>query len=662
MSTRLSAALLLSVFGSPLASQQQARDTARVEPIVVSATRLPLTQGALPVAVTIITGDELRTRGITSVADALSQVTSAYVAQSGSAGAQTSLFFRGGESKYVKVLVDGVPANDPGGTYDFASLTTDNLERIEIVRGPASVIHGADAVTGVVHVITRRGQGPMRAEMDVRSGIAPRDRINGAGSVPDAMRTWDASGGVSGALTSGSYSLSVARHQSTGLYLLNNNYLNNVLSGRFLLSPAAGTHVRVSLRYTDYQFNYPTNGGGTPVDSNAYRTEDRTILGVEVERRVTSSIRTVLTLSSSVNDGGTDDALDQPGGNSFVSQDKIRRRGAELRVHLLPASVAAVTVGAQIEQQDQRSQSQGQFGTFTFNSQFRAVRRNTGSYAELVVTPRPQITATLGTRLDNNEKFGAFGTGRAGVSWRPVAATRLRATAGTAFREPAFFENYSTGFTTGNPTLEPERTFGWDVGFEQSVLTGRAAFSVTGFSQRFVNMIDYTNNAAACGYSYCNVAEARSNGVEVELEARLARALWGSAGATFLKTRVVEPGFDNTSGGLYRRNESLIRRPEQKWTTDLSYRGPGRLSAAARLLVVGERPDRDFRPFPATPVTLAAYHRVDVSAAYVLGATTAAPRNTLALRVENLENTHYENVFNFLAPRRTISVGIRSQF
>src|SRR5207253_4848828 len=139
-----------------------------------------------------IDGEELRTRGVTTVADALRDVTSAYVAQTGSQGGTTSLFLRGGESKYVKVLIDGIPANDPGGAYDFANLTTDNVERIEVVRGPASVIYGADAVTGVVNVITRRGRGAPRAEVDLRAGTSPRSETNGIRG--SALRSWDGSG------------------------------------------------------------------------------------------------------------------------------------------------------------------------------------------------------------------------------------------------------------------------------------------------------------------------------------------------------------------------------------------------------------------------------------------------------------------------------------
>jgi vitamin B12 transporter len=661
MSVRLLTASIVALVALPLAAQEQSRDTARVAPIVVSATRVPLSQSALPVAVTVITREQLELRGVTTVADALNDVTSAYVAQSGSQGAHTSLFLRGGESKYVKVLIDGVPANDPGGAFDFASVTTDNVERIEVVRGPASVIYGADAVTGVVHVITRRGLGPQRGEADVRAGTASRERIRSGGSAPGTVRTWDAVGGMSGALSSGSYSLSLARHYSTGLYQLNNRYQNNVLSGRFLLSPLQGTDVRLSLRYNDYQYNYPTDGGGNAVDSNAYRSEDRTVIGVEVERKLSSSVRSVLSLSSSVNDGGTDDAPDSPTDGSFVSQDKLRRRGAELRFHMLPTSISTFTLGAQIEQQDQRSQSQSQSSFGPFNSVFRAARRSAGTYGELMLTPSERFTATLGARYDHNERFGDFGTGRVGLSWRPLSATRFRATAGTAFREPSFFENYATGFVTGNPNLRPERTRSVDAGVEQELLAGRAHVAVTGFAQEFRDMIDYTGSTTACGYSYCNVAAAHSNGLEVEAGARVAGPFSATAGLTLLRTRVTEPGFDQTSGGLYKRDESLIRRPERNVTAELSYRGSGPLSAAARILAVGERTDRDFRPFPATPVTLPAYQRIDLGAEYALS-WIASTRPALTLRVENLTDEVYQNVFNFLAPRRTIAVGVRSSF
>jgi vitamin B12 transporter len=309
-----------------------------------------------------------------------------------------------------------------------------------------------------------------------------------------------------------------------------------------------------------------------------------------------------------------------------------------------------------MEQQDQRSQLQSQSSFGPFASAFTAARRNLGAYTEGVIAPHPRLTLTVGARVDDNEAFGQFLTGRAGASFRPLDATRLRATFGNAFREPTFTENYSTGFLVGNPGLEPERTTSWDVGVEQDLLSNRVRLSVTGFAQRFVNMIDYDPSASACGFNYCNVAEARANGIETELQARVAGPWWFVADATVLETEVVTPGYDATSGGLYKQGESLIRRPERKGTAGVSYRG-AELDASARLLVVGQREDRDFRAFPSTPVTLPAYERIDLGAEYRVTAGLA-----LSLRVENAANAYYENVFNFRTPRRTVWLGVRSVF
>src|SRR5919206_5102709 len=151
--------MLLSAFTVVVAENVcgQSPDTTKLEPVVVSASKIPQRADALPQAITVLSGDDLRARGVTRVSDALREVPGAQLVQSGSFGSLTSLFLRGGESRYTKVLIDGVAVNSAGGSFDFSHLTTDNIDRIEIVRGPASVLYGADAVTGVVQIFTRRG-------------------------------------------------------------------------------------------------------------------------------------------------------------------------------------------------------------------------------------------------------------------------------------------------------------------------------------------------------------------------------------------------------------------------------------------------------------------------------------------------------------------------
>src|SRR5690348_322558 len=129
--------VLIATVAAPAAAQRldSLRDTARIAPVVVTATSTPLSLDRVPASVTVLDGAALRAQGLTHVADALREVPGMAVVQSGSYGAPTSLFTRGAQNNYTKVLIDGVPLNDPGGTLDLGFLTLDDVERIEIVRG-----------------------------------------------------------------------------------------------------------------------------------------------------------------------------------------------------------------------------------------------------------------------------------------------------------------------------------------------------------------------------------------------------------------------------------------------------------------------------------------------------------------------------------------------
>src|SRR5216117_1865001 len=181
----------------------QGPDTVMLNPVVVTATRFPRSAAGVPAAVTVLRGVELRAQGIHTVFEALRDFPGATVVQTGSFGGQTSLFLRGGQSNYVKVLVDGVPVNQPGGSFDFANLTTENVDRIEVVRGPASVLYGSDAVTGVVQIFTRRGRGGPRATASVRAGT---------------YGTADLEAGLLGGTGPASYSVDVAQVTTNGIY------------------------------------------------------------------------------------------------------------------------------------------------------------------------------------------------------------------------------------------------------------------------------------------------------------------------------------------------------------------------------------------------------------------------------------------------------------
>src|SRR5213593_1970180 len=272
---RFPVAATLVVALAPALAGQEPTDTVMLTPVVVTATRLPTLADAVPAAVTVLTGEALRSQGIRTVAEALRAVPAAHVVVTDAYGSQTSLFVRGGNSDYVKVLIDGVPQNAPGGAYDFANLTTDNVERIEVVRGPTSVLYGSDAMTGVVQIFTRDGRGAAHGSVAVSGGTYGSNAVDA---------TFAGGGGRAG------YAVGISRFSSDGVYSINNQYRNEVLSGRVRVRPDERTDAARSSRKGAALNNFPTDGGGTVVSNNQHQLDRGPSLGLDVGRVVSARV------------------------------------------------------------------------------------------------------------------------------------------------------------------------------------------------------------------------------------------------------------------------------------------------------------------------------------------------------------------------------------
>jgi vitamin B12 transporter len=629
MHSRTTLALaLLALVPAALAAQDVARDTARAAPVVVTATRSPLAADRAPASVTVLTGAQLRREGIATVADALRQVPGLSLAQTGSYGASTSLFIRGGESKFTKVLIDGVPVNEAGGAFDFSSLTTDNLDRIEIVRGPASVLYGSDAVAGVVQLFTRRGAGPLRGELAARGG--------GFGS-------YDADGAVRGASDVVSYSLGAGKHGTNGFQAFNSGFTDNTGSGLLRVSRGA-VDAGLSLRLSDVAFHFPTNGSGQVVDSNAVHREDRLAVGLDAGTRLGSAVSVRLALASLDAHGATSDQPDSPGdstGYYYATADRSRRRSGDLRLDVGLAEAARLTVGGQIEREWQASETQSNFGATPADPH---ARRTTGVYSQLLLQPAGRSTVTLGGRLDHNERFGDFFTYRAGTSVELRPGTRLRASVGTAFREPTFLENFGSAFVIGNTALKPEHSFSVDGGVEQA-LADWGSVSATYFANSFRDLIDYRYSATQP--NYFNLARTRASGVELEGRATLPAGFHADMAATYLDARVVDPGTSVSPTAAFAPGGRLLRRPMHTLTGAAGYRS-ARGGLDLRATRVGPRDDDYFAPdFSTQRVVLPAYVLTDLAGE--LSLTPATARGTLAatFRIENLFDVRYSNIAGY---------------
>jgi vitamin B12 transporter len=510
------------------------------------------------------------------------------------------------------------------------------VDRIEIVRGPASVLYGSDAVSGVVQIFTRRGSSSPHGAVDARGGT---------------YGSYDADAAASGPGGPVRYSVDFGHHETQGIYAFNSRYRNDVGHAGLSISPWSGAELRANGRYDDAIAHFPTDFTGAPVDPNAYRTEKRTLLDAELRQRA-GVANVTLGLTSNLADDASIDPPNGPGdvGSSILTH--TLRQAADLRVALPTIAATTLTVGSTVEKQHETSPNED--------------RHNSAGYLELL-RDVGLTTAAVGARIDHSSTYGDFGTYRVTLARLLPGALRLRGTFGTAFREPSFTESFDTPFSVANPNLRPERTTSWEAGLEHDLAAGAVTLGATYFHQRFVDLIDYRFDAANPSQSdFENIALARAAGIEGEARVAPIHGVSADANYTWLDTKVLHSGFDPSPQATLVEGGPLLRRPKHSGSIGVRYAVPDGFSATARATYVGTREDRLFHGAPdfnTDAVTLHPYTKLDLSllvplarVARQLGAID------LTLRIDNATDTKYENVAGYATPARTLSVGARAAF
>jgi vitamin B12 transporter len=656
--------LLLSLFAAPsaLTAQVPTNDSAyQVAPVVVTAERMALPAGVVSGSVTVLQGDELRARGVRSLADALREVPGAAIVSSGSFGGLTSLFLRGGESDHVKVLIDGVAVNQAGGAFNFNALTLDDVERIEVVRGPASVLYGTDALAGVIQIFTRQGSGPVAYDAAVRGGSF------------GTLREEAAARGGAGRL---GWSAGASNDRTDGTYDFNNGWRNSVATGqaRFDLTPA--TALRGTVRYGNDAYHFPTDAGGVPVDRNSVSTHHATTAGLGLDHAIDPTLRVAIIASLNAESQGSrdarDDAADTTGfGYASASDANAVRQGIDARMTLTPSSVWSLVTGVEYRG-DHETRKEGyavsNFG-FGEDSSVSAPtthrRSDAGVYLQTLLQPSSAWAVSAGLRLDDDIAFGQFLSSRVGLVRHLGENTRFRGSYGTGFKTPTLEETYgNTAFSVGNPDLTPERSESWEVGAEQVLLAGRATIGVVWFDQHFRDLVQY-GFVAPGAPTYYNVAAATARGAEVTATYRPSTWISVQGSYTFLKTAITDPGFSSGAGDVFVQGEELIRRPSRQGAVEGTWLVAGRARLSAGVTYTGKRADVDFGPFPSVRKELPAYAMVDLGADVEVLGSHALGRNPLVavtLRAENLLDKRYETVVGFPGRGRTLLAGVRTHW
>jgi outer membrane cobalamin receptor len=638
--------------------------SAVTEAVVVSAAQADTPLSHAPSSTTVISADDLGRHQIDTLSDALRVVPGLSVATSGSRGALTSVFPRGGESDYTLVIVDGARVNLFGGGYDFSTLAAGDVERVEVVRGPQSALFGADAIGGVVQVISRTG-GPFRVGAAAEGGSQETWRTAASTGGGSGAWTWS---GAFDHLRSGGWN---GTPTDSGAVVENDDGQRSSGGGTLGMTTAHAT-ARVAVTAGATEHGYPGPFGSDP--NGTYPGIDLVSRGWNDWRTLAGSAtfglsRAQVRLSGAWAD--LDGRFDSPYGRS----DTETRRGSA-RAQLDAPLAGSVSVSAGTEVMGERAT--GTYITGATQQPIPVERRDVGLFGEVRVEASDRMLLTAGIRVERLQR-GRLETSpnayaprpelpedvvvspnpRLAVSWfarEPANRhgwTRLHGSVGTGIRAPDALE---IAFTD-NPELEPERSRSVDAGIEQAWLDGALVVDATAFFNRYDDLIVAVGRSFADASQYLtdNIANARARGIETSAAYRARNGLSVTAAYTWLDTAVLAvDGTDDEAPSPFRVGDPLIRRPRhQGWVGATLVRT--RWSAFTRVDVRGDVLDVDpsYGAFGGL-VTGDGFVTVRAGAALRVGSHL-----DLLLRAENLLDQRYEEAVGYPAPGRCVILGAR---
>jgi outer membrane cobalamin receptor len=645
------------------------RVSAVSEALIVTAAQVEVPLSQTADSVTVIDGADLGRRQVHTLGGALRAVPGFTVSQAGGAGTLTSLFPRGGESDYTLVLMDGVRMNGFGGGMDLSQVPIEDVDRIEVVRSPQSALYGADAIGGVVQIITRQGGSPSaRARLEAGS----RDMRQAAVSSTGAISGW-------------SWNLSADRYEDAGFTgnapasgeaVTNDDaYLGQVGAVIGWQHPG-GADVRGSARWVATDRGAPGPYGTNPVGN--FSGVDRVSRG-ETDRR-TVGLRIVQPWfgpASRVRQRIEFDVADYD--LDFVSafgDSESNTRRLHGRLQTDAAVSASIGVSGGVEWLSERARS-----TFIVAgpTQVPIERRVLGTFGEARWQAADRVTVTAGVRAEhiqrdrlpgdpssfsprpdfetdtvtsvNPKLAAAWLVSRRSPSDGARAWTRLRAAAGTGIRPPDAFE---VAFTD-NPNLKPERSRSLEVGLTQALAGGAVLLDATAFANEYDDLIISVGRFRdASQYRTDNISNARARGVEFGAAVRTRGGVDVRVSYTWLDTEILAVDLAGDAPPPFVAGDRLLRRPRHQgsvnagWTAD-------RLSLFASAYLRGETLDVEpsfgafggLFPNPGYRTTAAG------------GSMRLGRGLTAYARVDNLFNRAYEDVFGFPSPGRTAYVGVR---
>jgi vitamin B12 transporter len=631
------------------------------ETVVVTATRTETPAGQLGLSTTTFTAEDIERRQAPLVSDLLRTSPGAMVMQTGAPGGVAGLFVRGGESNYNTVLIDGIPLNEPGGTFNFSNLTTENLDRIEIVRGANSALFGSDAMSSVVQLFTKRGR-PGASSRPTASA-----QIDGG-----SYGTLHTSASVSGASERFDYALGAA-HMGTDNRVPNSGFDNTTLSANLGARLGAQSTLRAVVRSELGDAGTPGQTVYGRPDLDASYDKRDVAGGLSFDQQLTSRVHQRITYSLASSHQASTNLVEDPPFTpayeghvapfewfdyTFDTRTMLRRHyasyqadwqmtdGAAAGDHRL--TLLADWTGERVRQQDRLA-----------DTRTSASRDNVGVALQHQMLWR-RIATTAGARVERNDSFGTALAPRGSIvvtlhegSGR-VGETRVHGAAGLGIKEPSVLQSFSTSpYFQGNPDLEPERSRAVEVGVDQRLIAERLRLGATWFDNRYRNIIGLRSTGGVTS-EYFNIGLTRARGVEVEADVQPIASVRVRGGYTFVDSEVLES--TSASSPVFAVGQWAFRRPRHSGFVQGSWTWQ-RVSADVVGTAIGAYVDSDFASLEPAFTRNPGRTLWDARASFRFSTQV-----TGFVAVDNITDRNYQEPLGYLGLGRAARAGIRVGF
>lgn len=606
--------------------------------VIVTATRTSTPTLEIASSYSIITADELKQFQHSTVLEVLKTVEGLNITQQGGRGTLSSVFVRGAKPYHTLVMIDGMEVNDPSSpnnAFDLSTLLIDNIEKIEIVRGPQSTLYGGDAVAGVINIITQNGRG-------TKPGLS---LLTEGGSNNYYKAVLSSSGQLGNKFD---YSFSASQLKTDGISVASEKYGNTERDGfeSIFANAAVGYRFDESLRAVlKYRYNFSESdldqSGKFGDDPNyTYDSEDHLtrleLHGSFFDEQMKSKIFGGLFRRITHSMDKTDSKRPDVHSNSFNNATRVEA-GFQSSLSFIKNNLITIGAGYEKDEAETSYRSGSEFGPFESVFPEKSAT-TTSAYFQNQFNGLKNLFFTFGLRYDNHDKFGSKVTYRlAPAYYVSLTGTKIKATYGTGFKAPTLFYLYDPAF--GNIDLKPEESNGFDVGIEQFLFNGSSSIELTYFNTKYENMFGFDEN-----FITININKVETSGIEASLNLRSIKNILLKVNYTYTNAKDKSPGVTN---------EKLVRVPEHTASININYNPITELNLNGTVRFTGEREDDDFSQFPAARVTLADYLLVDFAASYevydflrVFG------------RVNNLFDKYYEDVLYYGSLGRTAYIGL----